>query len=163
MEIKKFNRLSLKAFFALTAVNKSIVFSHKSLNKSQQLFKSMWSWPNTSILQAIDCQVRKYQVSKRPEKIAPEGRNAWSFCSTQKIDNYKKLETAKTWKVAETIKMNPIPRLCLNKYLNLKTIFWAVKAFLFGACFSLFVLLIDDIWNKYSSRITTTGISYSVR
>ena len=44
-----------------------------------------------------------------------------------------------------------------------RIVFRMVKVFIFGVCSFLFLLLMDDVWKKYSSRITTTGVSYSVR
>ena len=44
-----------------------------------------------------------------------------------------------------------------------KFFFFGVKVFLFGICFFLFLLLIYDIWKKYSSKITMTSISYRAR
>ena len=44
-----------------------------------------------------------------------------------------------------------------------KLLFLGVKVFLFGICFFLFLLLIYDIWKKYSSKITMTSISYRAR
>ena len=44
-----------------------------------------------------------------------------------------------------------------------KYFFTAVKVVLFGVSFLLFLILMDDIWRKYNSKITTTGIQYTVR
>ena len=44
-----------------------------------------------------------------------------------------------------------------------KIFFLGIKIFIFGICFVLFLLLIEDVWRKFSSNITTTGISYSVK
>ena len=44
-----------------------------------------------------------------------------------------------------------------------KYFFTAVKVVLFGVSFLLFLMLMDDIWRKYNSKITTTGIQYTVR
>ena len=46
---------------------------------------------------------------------------------------------------------------------QLRIFFLGIKALLFGVCFIFFLLLIDDVWRKFSSNITTTGISYSVK
>ena len=48
------------------------------------------------------------------------------------------------------------------KYRNVN-VFDLVKVLLIGVCSLVFLLLISNVWKKYNSRITTTGISYSVR